>query len=85
MLERTAGVVRRIDVDALDLAGELLFEGFQGKQVVAEDQAIVEQVAVGDPVHRMVGPLLVLQQDARLQLRPVLLPDPCQFELWLGH
>ena len=45
VLERTAGVVRRVNVDALDLAGELLFERFEGEQIVAEDEAVIEQVA----------------------------------------
>ena len=43
--ERAAGVVRRVNVDALDLAGELLFERFEGEEIVAEDEAVLEQVA----------------------------------------
>ena len=44
MLEGAAGVLRRVDVDALDLAGELLFERFEGEEIVAEDEAVIEQV-----------------------------------------
>ena len=40
MLERAAGVARRVNVDALDLAGELLFERFEGEQIVAKDEAV---------------------------------------------
>ncbi len=44
--EGAAGVVRRIDVDAADLAGELGIEREQGGRVVAADQAVVVQLAV---------------------------------------
>lgn len=44
MCKSGTGVIWRIDVDALDLAGEFLFEGFKGKQVVAEDQAVVKEI-----------------------------------------
>ena len=45
MLKRAAGIVRRVNEDAFDLAGELLFESFEGEEIVAEDEAVVEQVA----------------------------------------
>ena len=80
MSKGTARVIRGVDEDALDLAGEPLLERFEGQQVVAEDEPIVEQVAIRDAMRRMVGVLTVLQQDARLQLRPVLLPDPGELE-----
>jgi hypothetical protein len=44
--EGGAGVVRRVDVDALDLAGELLLKRLQRKQVVAEDQAVIEEIVI---------------------------------------
>lgn len=75
-LERTSGVVWWTDVDALDLAGGLLFEGLEGQQVVAEDEAVIEQVVVGDTVLGVVGLLRILQKNPRLQLRPGLLADP---------
>ena len=43
VFERDPGVVRWVDVDAFDLAGKLLFESFEGKQVVAEDETVIEQ------------------------------------------
>ena len=86
MGEGTASVVRRVDENALDLAGKLLFERFEGQQVVPEDEAVVEQVMIGNPMRRDAGLLSVLQQNARLQLWPVFLPNPGQFELSLvGH
>jgi len=37
-----AGVERRIDVDAFNRAGELLFQRLKGEQIVSEDEAVVE-------------------------------------------
>ena len=48
VLERTAGVVRWVDVDALDLPRELLLQRLQREQVVSLDQAVVEDVVVRD-------------------------------------
>ena len=44
--EGAAGVVRRIDEDALHLARELLLQRLERQQVVAEDQPIVEDVVL---------------------------------------
>ena len=66
VLERTAGVVRRVNVDALDLAGELLFERFEGEQIVAEDEAVIEAVVVRDALLGVIRLLRVFEQDARL-------------------
>jgi hypothetical protein len=41
-------IERRVDVNALDLSSKLLFECFEGKEVVAEDEAVVEEVVVGN-------------------------------------
>ncbi len=86
MRERAAGVVRRVDEHALHLARELLLQCLQCQQVVAEDQPIVEDVALTHPLLRVIAPRRVLQQDARLQLRPHVLADPGEFELLFpGH
>jgi hypothetical protein len=42
MLERTTSVVRRVDEDALDFASELMFQRFEGKKIVTEDEAVIE-------------------------------------------
>ena len=86
VLEGAAGVVRRIYVDALHLAGEVLLQGFEGEEVVPVDEAVVEEVPVRDPVRRMMRLVRLLQQDARLQPRPVLLANPGEFEFrFFGH
>ena len=73
-------VVRPIDVDALNFTSELLFQRFEGEEIVAEDEAVIEKVVVGNAVLGVVGVLRVLQQNPRLQLRPVLLSDPGEFQ-----
>ena len=80
MFKRTTSVIGRVNEDALDPAGEFLFESFEGEEVVAEDEAVIEQVVVGDAVLGVVGPLRVLLQNPRLQPRSVLLTDPGEFE-----
>ena len=44
--KRASGVVGRIDVDALDLASKILFEGFQSEKVVAKNETVVEDIVV---------------------------------------
>lgn len=84
MFERLLCNKRRINVHTLDLtcdlAGEFGLQGLQGEQVIPEDEAVVEEVVVSHAVRRMVGLIRVLQQNTRLQLRPVLLADPRQFK-----
>lgn len=81
MFKWAASIVRRINVDALNLARELLLKYFEGKQVIAKNEPVVEQIVVGNAVWRMVGLLRILQQNPRLQLRPILLPNPREFKL----
>ena len=71
MLKRRAGIVRRIDVDALHLSGEFLFQSLEAQEVVPMDQDVVEDVLVRDAVRGMVRLARVLNQNTRLQLRPV--------------
>jgi hypothetical protein len=86
MLKSTSRVVRRIDVNALHLPGELLFQRLESEQIVPADEPVVEEVPVRNPVLRVMGLVRLLQQDARLQLRPVLLADPGGFEFgFLGR
>ena len=53
VLERLLCIEWRVDVDALNLAGELLFEGFERQQVVAKNQTVVKDVAVRESVRSM--------------------------------
>src|ERR1035441_7974422 len=86
MTERAAGVVRRVDKLTLDLAGELLFERFEGEEIVAEDEAVIEEVVVRDAMPGVIRFLRVFEEDARLQPGPVFLPNPSEFEfLFLRH
>jgi hypothetical protein len=80
MLKRAARVVRRINVDALDLSSKLLFQSLECQQVVTENKPIIEQVLVGYTVWRMAGLLRILQQNPRVQLRPILLAYPGELE-----
>jgi hypothetical protein len=86
VLEGAAGIVRGINEDALYLAGEVLLQGLEGEEVVPVDEAVVEEVPFRDPVRRMMRLVRLLQQDARLQPRPVLLANPGEFEFcFFGH
>ncbi len=64
----------------LILPGKLLFQRFECKKVVAEDETVIEQVVVGYTVRRVIGLLRVFEQDTRLKPGPVLLPDPGEFK-----
>ena len=55
-------------------------QGFEGQQVVAEDEPVIEDVVIADPALGVVAPSRVLLQHARLQPRPVLLSDPRQLQ-----
>ncbi len=74
-----------INVHGLNLPREILFERFKGKQVIAENEPVIKDVVVGDPVRCDEGLFSILQQNARLQLRPVLLSNPREFELLFLH
>ncbi len=81
MGEGAAGVIGRIDEDTFHLTGVLLFQRLQRQQVIPKDQLVVEDVTVSDPLSSMVRLLGIPKKDARLQPRPVLLPDPRKFKL----
>lgn len=55
-----------INIDGLDLSGELLFQSLERQQVVAKDEFIVEHIVVGNAVWRMKGLLRILQKNAWL-------------------
>ena len=85
MGERTARVVRRVDKDALHTPREFLLQRLKRQQVVAENQSVIKDVILGYAVLGVVRLLRVFEQDARLQLGPLLLADPGEFEFWLAH
>ena len=87
VLKCTSCVVWRTDVNTLQLPGVFLFERLEAKQIVPPDEHVVENILLRDPVRRMMRVLRHLQQNTRLQPRPVLLANPGEFEFLFfgGH
>jgi hypothetical protein len=75
-----AGVVRRIDVDALDLSGIERQEGLQGLKVVTVDDQVVVQA-------HLLGQALALDRDKFVVLNEqmVILDERLAFELDLSQ
>jgi len=46
VLKRASRVIGRIDIYTLDFAREFLFERFEGKKIIPENEPIVEQIMV---------------------------------------
>ncbi|GHV74635.1 hypothetical protein AGMMS49940_19370 [Spirochaetia bacterium] len=44
MFKCATSIVGRVYVDTFYFAGKFLFQGFEGEEVVAEDEAVVEEV-----------------------------------------
>ena len=63
------------------LASKLLFEGFEGEEIVAEDEAVVEKVAVRHAMVSVIGLIGIFQQDERLQFLPI--HASSSFGLWV--
>jgi len=80
VLEGTSGVVGRIDEDALHFARVVLFKSLQRQKIVPLNEQVVIDVRIRDPLGGMIRALRLLQKNARLELRPVLLPYPCQLK-----
>jgi len=78
--ECAAGVVRRIDEDALDASRILLLQRLEAEEVIALNEDIVEDVVIGDDGGRVIGQRRILDQNARLQPRPDFFARPCEFE-----
>jgi hypothetical protein len=76
MLKGAAGVVGRVYVDTFYFAGKFLFQGFEGQEVVAEDEAVIEDVFFTGAVFGVAAFGGVLQQNAWLQAGTVFLADP---------
>jgi hypothetical protein len=76
MFKGAAGIIGRVYVDTFYFAGKFLFQGFEGEEVVAEDEAVVEDVFLAGAVLGVVAFGGVFQQDARFEARAVFLADP---------
>jgi hypothetical protein len=76
MFKSTAGIVGRVYVDTFYFAGKFLFQGFEGEEVVAEDEAVVEDVFFAGAVLGVAAFGGVFQQDAGFEAGVVFLADP---------
>jgi hypothetical protein len=86
MIESATSIIWRVDVNALDLANELLFQRLESQQVVPEDQSVVEPVILRHTMLRVIRLLRIFHQNPWLQLRPVSLTDPDELEsLFIRH
>jgi hypothetical protein len=65
--------------NTLHLPGVFLFERLEARQIVPANEHDVESSLLRDPVNRMVRVLRHLQQNARIQPGPVLLPNSGEF------
>jgi hypothetical protein len=72
-------IKRWINVYALYLASKLLLQRLERQQVIPKDQPVVKNIRIRKPLLRVIRPRRVFQQNARLQLRPLLLADPGEF------
>jgi hypothetical protein len=76
MFKCAAGVVGRVYVGAFYLSGKFLLQGFECKEVVAKDKAVVEDVFFAGAMLGVVTFDRVFQQDARFEAGAVFLADP---------
>ena len=84
MVKSRPCIVRRINKDTLDLTRELLFEGFESKEVIPKNEAIIENVVVGHALLGVIRFLGVFQQYPWLQLGSISFANPCQFQFLLA-
>ena len=70
-------IIRWINIDAFHLTCELLLQRLKGKQVVAMDEHVVEDVLAILPARGGVIRFFhILHQHARLKARALVFPDP---------
>ena len=84
VLKRIAGVVGRVDIDAVNPPGELLLKRLEREQVVAVNEDVVEGVAVRYTRLRVIGLVRIFQEDARFKARTIILANLCEFEALLA-
>jgi hypothetical protein len=76
MFKSTAGIILWIYVDTFYFAGKFLFQGFEGEKIIAEDEAVVEDVFFAGAVLGVVAFSRVFQQDTGFEAGAVFLADP---------
>src|SRR3989304_5324611 len=86
MFKRIAGIIRRINIDTLNLPCKVLLKRLQGKEVVTLDKHVCppSQSPLTKGGLRGVSPFTVLNQYPRLQPRLILLANPCEFKFCYG-
>ena len=78
--ERCARIIGRINKNAFYLPCELLLKRLEREQIVPENKPVIKQVSVRHAVLGVMGFGVVGDEDTWLQPRPVLFPDPSEFE-----
>jgi hypothetical protein len=76
MFKGAAGIIWRVYVDTFYLAGKFLFQGLEGQEVVAEDEAIIEDVFFAGAALGVVAFGGIFQQDARFKAGAGFFADP---------
>jgi hypothetical protein len=76
MFKGAAGIVGRVYVDTFYLSGKFLLQGFECKEVVAKDEAVVKDVFLAGAVFGVVALGGVFQQDTGFEAGAVILADP---------
>jgi hypothetical protein len=76
ILKTAAGVVGRVYVDTIYFAGKFLFQGFEGKEVVAKDEAVVEDVLFAGTMPGVIASGGVFQEDTGFEAGAVFLAYP---------
>jgi hypothetical protein len=76
MFKGAAGVVGRVNVNTFYFAGKFLFQGFEGKEVVAEYEMVIEDVFFTGAVLGVIAFDGIFQQDAGFEAGTVFFADP---------
>jgi hypothetical protein len=76
MFKSAAGIVGWVNVNTFHLTGKFLFQSFEGKEVVAKNEVIIEDVFFAGAVFGMVAFSGIFQQDTWFQPGAVFLADP---------
>ena len=80
VVEGVSGVVGRVDVDALDLACELLLKRLQCEQIIPVDQPVIEDIGIRNALRSPIGKVYILKQNARFQARSLVFANPSEFK-----
>jgi hypothetical protein len=71
MFKSISSIVRRIDINAFDLASKLLLQRFKGKKVVAVNQSVFKKIIASGPERGVVGFVMITNKNSRLKFRVI--------------